>query len=113
MFVLCYYQTKGHLSVPPEFPPPPPRSLFISLAAKVKPGMPYLDVIRRLKDSSNLPISAYHVSGEYAMMKAAVERGWLEEKPAVLEVRKLAPVRTPFDAARGALCGLYGGFSAL
>ncbi|CAN0330769.1 unnamed protein product [Ascophyllum nodosum] len=51
----------------------------------VKPGMPYLDVIRRLKESSNLPIAAYHVSGEYAMMKAAVERGWLEEREAVLE----------------------------
>lgn len=53
---------------------------------QVKPGMPYLDVIRRLKDCSTLPISAYHVSGEYAMMKAAVERGWLDERKAVLEV---------------------------
>ena len=51
----------------------------------VKPGMPYLDVIRRLKDTSNLPIAAYHVSGEYAMLKAAVERGWLDEKAVVLE----------------------------
>ncbi|CAM9410946.1 unnamed protein product [Ectocarpus sp. 6 AP-2014] len=51
----------------------------------VKPGMPYLDVIRRLKESTPLPISAYHVSGEYAMMKAAVERGWLDERAAVLE----------------------------
>jgi len=51
----------------------------------VKPGMPYLDVIRRLKDNSNLPIAAYHVSGEYAMIKAACERGWLEEKDIVLE----------------------------
>jgi len=51
----------------------------------VKPGMPYLDVIRRLKDNSNLPIAAYHVSGEYAMIKAACERGWLEEKDVVLE----------------------------
>lgn len=57
-----------------------------SLSLQVKPGMPYLDVIRRLKESSNLPISAYHVSGEYAMMKAAVERGWLDERAAVLEV---------------------------
>ena len=54
---------------------------------QVKPGMPYLDVIRRLKESSHLPISAYHVSGEYAMMKAAVEKGWLDERAAVLEVR--------------------------
>jgi len=40
----------------------------------VKPGLPYLDIIRRLKDFSNLPISAYHVSGEYAMMKAAAQK---------------------------------------
>lgn len=51
----------------------------------VKPGMPYLDVIRALRDSSPLPISAYHVSGEYAMLKAAAERGWLNERDAVLE----------------------------
>eukprot|EP00547_Thalassionema_nitzschioides_P002854 CAMPEP_0194222766 /NCGR_PEP_ID=MMETSP0156-20130528/33709_1 /TAXON_ID=33649 /ORGANISM="Thalassionema nitzschioides, Strain L26-B" /LENGTH=403 /DNA_ID=CAMNT_0038953693 /DNA_START=37 /DNA_END=1248 /DNA_ORIENTATION=+ len=51
----------------------------------VKPGMPYLDIIRRLKDASDLPIAAYHVSGEYAMLKAACERGWLNEKDAVLE----------------------------
>lgn len=64
-----------------------PRSVPIaSVRRQVKPGMPYLDVIRRLKESSPLPISAYHVSGEYAMMKAAVERGWLDERAAVLEV---------------------------
>jgi porphobilinogen synthase len=51
----------------------------------VKPGMPYLDVIRALKDNFDLPISAYHVSGEYAMLKAAAERGWLNEKDSVLE----------------------------
>ncbi|GMH82120.1 hypothetical protein TrVE_jg12984 [Triparma verrucosa] len=51
----------------------------------VKPGMPYLDIIRRLKDNSNLPIAAYHVSGEYSMLKAAVEKGWLDEKDVVLE----------------------------
>jgi porphobilinogen synthase len=51
----------------------------------VKPGMPYLDIIRLLRDASPLPIAAYHVSGEYAMMKAAVERGWLDERDAVLE----------------------------
>lgn len=51
----------------------------------VKPGMPYLDIIRRLKDNSHLPIAAYHVSGEYAMLKAAVEKGWLDEKDVVLE----------------------------
>ena len=51
----------------------------------VKPGMPYFDIIRRLKDNSDLPIAAYHVSGEYAMLKAAVEKGWLDEKDVVLE----------------------------
>lgn len=51
----------------------------------VKPGMPYLDVIRALKSNFDLPISAYHVSGEYAMLKAAAERGWLDERAAVLE----------------------------
>lgn len=51
----------------------------------VKPGMPYLDVIKGLREQSNLPIAAYHVSGEYAMMKAAVLNGWLDERKAVLE----------------------------
>lgn len=51
----------------------------------VKPGMPYLDIIRRLRDASDLPIAAYHVSGEYAMIKAACERGWLNERDVVLE----------------------------
>jgi porphobilinogen synthase len=51
----------------------------------VKPGMPYLDIIRRLKDATPLPIAAYHVSGEYAMIKAACERGWLKEKDVVME----------------------------
>ncbi|BDA43609.1 Delta-aminolevulinic acid dehydratase, chloroplastic [Coccomyxa sp. Obi] len=51
----------------------------------VKPGLPYLDVIRLLRDNSPLPIAAYHVSGEYAMLKAAAERGWLDEREAVLE----------------------------
>ena len=51
----------------------------------VKPGMPYLDVIRALKQNFELPVSAYHVSGEYAMLKAAAERGWLDERDSVLE----------------------------
>lgn len=51
----------------------------------VKPGLPYLDIIRKLSDASTLPIAAYHVSGEYAMLKAAAERGWLDEREAVLE----------------------------
>lgn len=51
----------------------------------VKPGLPYLDVIRQLRDNSPLPIAAYHVSGEYAMLKAAAQRGWLDERECVLE----------------------------
>lgn len=51
----------------------------------VKPGMPYLDIIKLLKDSSDLPIAAYHVSGEYSMLKAAVGKGWLNERDVVLE----------------------------
>jgi len=51
----------------------------------VKPGLPYLDVIHRLRQSSNLPIAAYHVSGEYSMLKAAAERGWLDERKVALE----------------------------
>ena len=51
----------------------------------VKPGLPYLDIIYRLRQYSNLPIAAYQVSGEYAMIKAAVQNGWLDEKKTVLE----------------------------
>lgn len=51
----------------------------------IKPGMPYLDVIRRVKDAYGAPTYAYQVSGEYAMLKAAVQNGWLDEKACVLE----------------------------
>lgn len=50
----------------------------------VKPGLPYLDIIYRLKEVSTLPIAAYNVSGEYAMIKAAIQNGWLDER-AILE----------------------------
>lgn len=52
----------------------------------VKPAMAYLDVITALREASTLPIAAYQVSGEYAMFKAAAERGWLDEKAVVLEM---------------------------
>ncbi len=52
----------------------------------VKPGLPYLDVIKLLKDNTELPIAAYNVSGEYAMIKAAVRNGWLNEQRSVTEV---------------------------
>jgi porphobilinogen synthase len=51
----------------------------------VKPGMPYLDIIRRVKEQFGTPTFAYQVSGEYAMIKAAALNGWLDEKPVVLE----------------------------
>src|SRR6186997_162840 len=51
----------------------------------VKPALPYLDVIRRVRDSTELPVAAYNVSGEYSMLKAAAERGIIDERAAVLE----------------------------
>jgi porphobilinogen synthase len=51
----------------------------------VKPAMPYLDVIRRVKDATGMPVAAYNVSGEYAMVKAAAAQGLLDERAAVLE----------------------------
>ena len=51
----------------------------------VKPGMPYLDIVRRVKDEYKAPTFVYQVSGEYAMLKAAVQNGWLNEKACVLE----------------------------
>lgn len=51
----------------------------------VKPGMPYLDVIRRVKDTFKVPTFAYHVSGEYAMLRAACDNGWIDYDKAILE----------------------------
>jgi porphobilinogen synthase len=51
----------------------------------VKPATPYLDVVRRVKEATSAPLAAYHVSGEYSMLKAAAERGWIDERAAVLE----------------------------
>ena len=52
----------------------------------VKPALPYLDVIRAVRERFDVPVGAYNVSGEYAMIKAAAQRGWLDEKRVVLEV---------------------------
>ncbi|MDI3548204.1 MAG: porphobilinogen synthase [Halanaerobiales bacterium] len=52
----------------------------------VKPALAYLDIIRRVKDNINFPLAAYNVSGEYAMVKAAAEKGWLKEKEVALEI---------------------------
>lgn len=51
----------------------------------VKPAMAYLDIIREIKNAVQVPVSAYHVSGEYAMIKAAAERGWIDENKAIIE----------------------------
>jgi len=52
----------------------------------VKPALPYLDVIREVRESCHVPVGAYNVSGEYAMVKAAARNGWLDEKRVVLEI---------------------------
>lgn len=51
----------------------------------IKPGMPYLDIVRRVKDEFNAPTFVYQVSGEYAMLKAAAQNGWLDERAVVME----------------------------
>ena len=51
----------------------------------VKPGLPYLDIVRRVKDTFAVPTLAYQVSGEYAMLKAAARNGWLDNDRAVME----------------------------
>ncbi|MEO0973319.1 MAG: porphobilinogen synthase, partial [Pseudomonadota bacterium] len=51
----------------------------------IKPGMPYLDIVRRVKDTFGVPTMVYQVSGEYSMLKAAAQQGWLDERKVVLE----------------------------
>jgi porphobilinogen synthase len=51
----------------------------------VKPALPYLDVIRRVKDATGAPVAAYHVGGEYSMLKAAAANGWIDERAAAME----------------------------
>jgi porphobilinogen synthase len=51
----------------------------------VKPALPYLDVLRRVRETTDLPLAAYNVSGEYAMVKGAAQNGWLDEERAVIE----------------------------
>jgi porphobilinogen synthase len=52
----------------------------------VKPGLPYLDLVRRVKDEFRYPTAVYNVSGEYAMVKAAAKLGWIDEKKVVMEI---------------------------
>jgi len=51
----------------------------------VKPGLPYLDIVREVKNAVEIPVSVYNISGEYAMIKAAAERGWIDEDKAIIE----------------------------
>ncbi len=51
----------------------------------IKPGMPYLDIVRRIKDEFGVPTAVYQVSGEYAMLQGAIDKGWLDERKAILE----------------------------
>ena len=52
----------------------------------VKPALAYLDIVREVKNATNVPIVAYNVSGEYAMVKAAAQNGWIDERPLVMEM---------------------------
>jgi porphobilinogen synthase len=76
-------------------------------ALMVKPAVPYLDVVRRVKDETGAPVAAYHVSGEYSMIKAAAANGWIDERAAVLETltairRAGADIVITYDATRAA-----------
>lgn len=51
----------------------------------VKPGLPYLDIVREVKNAINIPVSVYNISGEYAMIKAAAKQGWIDEEKAIIE----------------------------
>jgi porphobilinogen synthase len=51
----------------------------------VKPALPYLDILKAVRDRFDLPLAAYHVSGEYALIKAAAQRGWIDEERVMLE----------------------------
>jgi porphobilinogen synthase len=51
----------------------------------VKPALPYLDIVRRVADAVDVPVSAYQVSGEYAMVEAAARNGWIDRERAILE----------------------------
>jgi porphobilinogen synthase len=51
----------------------------------VKPGLPYLDIVREMRDRFNLPVAVYNVSGEYSMIKAAGKAGWIDEERVIME----------------------------
>ncbi len=64
----------------------------------VKPGLPYLDIVRRVKDAFGVPTFVYQVSGEYAMLKAAAQNGWLDEQAVVLESLLLSSAPAPMPS---------------
>jgi porphobilinogen synthase len=72
----------------------------------VKPGLPYLDVIRAVRDATSLPVATYHVSGEYAMLRAAAQQGWLDYDRCLLESL------TAFKRAGADLIFTYGALDA-
>jgi porphobilinogen synthase len=73
----------------------------------VKPASPYLDVIRRVKEETGAPVAAFHVSGEYSMLKAAAQNGWIDERSAALET--LTAIRR---AGADLVCTYYAGEAA-
>src|SRR5881409_2831754 len=66
----------------------------------VKPALAYLDVIARVRDEVDLPVAAYNVSGEYAMLKAAADRGWIDHERAVIETLTAISARAPTSSSR-------------
>ncbi len=72
----------------------------------VKPGLPYLDIVREVKNAVTVPVSVYNISGEYAMIKAAAEKGWIDENKAILETL------TSIKRAGGDLIATYFGKDA-
>ena len=81
------------------------REVWLDLAegadmVMVKPGLPYLDIVRRVKDAFGAPTAVYQVSGEYAMLKAAAQNGWLDERACVLETLTASSAREPTRSSR-------------
>ena len=75
----------------------------------VKPALAYLDVLRRVRDAVDVPVAAYNVSGEYAMVEAAAANGWIDREPAILETltairRAGADIVLTYWAAEAARC---------
>src|SRR2546425_684557 len=86
---LCEYTDHGHCGVLQDGVVLNDPTLEIEEGADmvmVKPALPYLDIVRLVRDGVQIPVAAYNVSGEYAMVKAAARNGWLDEQRVVLEI---------------------------